>query len=149
MPDFDYRGYQVSLRSYKVGERQWTLEAHVQKITGTGVQIAPFDITLGSKQVYDRNWLGNRTKTLLKALVVLGGDKVPTAQLADLLWPDSDADEGAHFEVEGTLELGDEGDPIDSAGKWPGRSRSRVTRGASLGPFVPDSMTTSGWMPSA
>lgn len=41
MPDFDYHGYQVSLRSYKVGERQWTPEALVQKTTGTDVQIAP------------------------------------------------------------------------------------------------------------
>lgn len=51
-----------------------------------------FRVEINGKVIYDRDWRGARGKTLLKALVVLGGYKVPAEHLADLLWPDADGD---------------------------------------------------------
>ncbi len=50
-------------------------------------------IEIGEKTIYDRKWRGGRNKTLLKALVVHGGKKIPMTQLADLLWPDAEGDQ--------------------------------------------------------
>lgn len=47
-------------------------------------------LRFGSHVIYDREWRGDRTKALLKALVVLGGQKISAEQLCDLLWPDSE-----------------------------------------------------------
>ncbi|MBV2264972.1 MAG: hypothetical protein KUL79_15680 [Thauera sp.] len=49
-------------------------------------------VEISGKVIYDRNWRGNRTKTLLKALIVLGGHKVSVQRLCDLLWPDAEGD---------------------------------------------------------
>ncbi|MBS0510205.1 MAG: hypothetical protein JSR42_03340 [Proteobacteria bacterium] len=49
-------------------------------------------VEIGDIVIYDRNWRGNRTKTLLKALIVLGGHKVSVQRLCDLLWPDAEGD---------------------------------------------------------
>ncbi len=51
-----------------------------------------FGVEIDGRPLYDRDWHGPRTKTLLKALVVLGGSKVGIAQLADLLWPEAEGD---------------------------------------------------------
>lgn len=53
-------------------------------------------IEINGQLIYDRNWRGNRTKALLKALIVLGGHKVSVQRLCDLLWPDA---EGDHAQV--------------------------------------------------
>ncbi len=50
-------------------------------------------IEIGDKTIYDRKWRGGRSKTLLKALLVHGGRKIPMNQLADLLWPDAEGDQ--------------------------------------------------------
>lgn len=51
-----------------------------------------FEVTIDGLPLYDRNWHGKRSKTLLKALIVLGGHKVSSSQLSDLIWPDADGD---------------------------------------------------------
>jgi tetratricopeptide (TPR) repeat protein len=59
------------------------------------VQITTFGelcVEINGKKLYDRDWHGTRTKTLLKALIVLGGYKVSAERLCDLLWPDADGD---------------------------------------------------------
>ena len=59
------------------------------------VQITTFGelcVEINGKRLYDRDWHGTRTKTLLKALIVLGGYKVSAERLCDLLWPDADGD---------------------------------------------------------
>ena len=50
-------------------------------------------LEVGDKAIHDRKWRGGRSKTLLKALIVHGGQKVPMSQLADLLWPDAEGDQ--------------------------------------------------------
>lgn len=49
-------------------------------------------VEIAGQVIYDRNWRGNRTKALLKALIVLGGHKVSVQRLCDLLWPDAEGD---------------------------------------------------------
>lgn len=59
------------------------------------VQITTFGelrVEINGQVIYDRDWHGARGKTLLKALIVLGGHKVAAERLADLLWPDADGD---------------------------------------------------------
>jgi len=59
------------------------------------VQITTFGelcVEINGKRLYDRDWHGTRTKTLLKALIVLGGYKVSAERLCDMLWPDADGD---------------------------------------------------------
>lgn len=51
-----------------------------------------FRIEIGEHVVHDRKWRGGRTKTLLKALIVFGGEDIAMDHLADLLWPDTDGD---------------------------------------------------------
>ncbi len=50
-------------------------------------------VRVGARLLFDRDWRGERAKSLLKALVVLGGRKVSAETLASLLWPDADADQ--------------------------------------------------------
>lgn len=50
-------------------------------------------VRVGARLLYDRDWRGERAKSLLKALVVLGGRKVSAERLANLLWPDADGDQ--------------------------------------------------------
>jgi len=50
-------------------------------------------VRVGARLLYDRDWRGARAKSLLKALVVLGGRKVSAETLANLLWPDADGDQ--------------------------------------------------------
>jgi len=50
-------------------------------------------VRVGARLLYDRDWRGERAKSLLKALVVLGGRKVSAETLANLLWPDADGDQ--------------------------------------------------------
>ncbi len=62
---------------------------------GHPVQITTFGelrVEINGRTLYDRDWHGNRSKTLLKALIVLGGHKVSAERLCDLLWPDADGD---------------------------------------------------------
>lgn len=59
------------------------------------VQITTFGelcVEINGRRLYDRDWHGTRTKTLLKALIVLGGYKVSADHLCDMLWPDADGD---------------------------------------------------------
>lgn len=59
------------------------------------VQITTFGelcVEINGRRLYDRDWHGTRTKTLLKALIVLGGYKVSADRLCDMLWPDADGD---------------------------------------------------------
>lgn len=60
---------------------------------GTAVRIrtlGEFSVEIGGRRIFDRDWKGRRTKTLLMALICEGGSKVSLDRLADLLWPDSD-----------------------------------------------------------
>ncbi len=50
-------------------------------------------VRVAARLLYDRDWRGERAKSLLKALVVLGGRKVSAETLAKLLWPDADGDQ--------------------------------------------------------
>lgn len=50
-------------------------------------------VRVGARLLYDRDWRGERAKSLLKALVALGGHKVSAETLANLLWPDADGDQ--------------------------------------------------------
>ncbi|MDP2433732.1 MAG: BTAD domain-containing putative transcriptional regulator [Pseudomonadota bacterium] len=50
-------------------------------------------VRVGARLLYDRDWRGERAKSLLKSLVVLGGRKVSADTLAKLLWPDADGDQ--------------------------------------------------------
>lgn len=52
--------------------------------------LGEFVVEVGGRRIYDRDWKGARTKSLLIALICEGGQKVPADHLADLLWPDSD-----------------------------------------------------------
>jgi DNA-binding SARP family transcriptional activator len=59
------------------------------------IQITTFGelcVAINGKKLYDRDWHGTRTKTLLKALIVLGGYKVSAERVCDMLWPDADGD---------------------------------------------------------
>ena len=59
------------------------------------VQITTFGelcVEINGRRLYDRDWHGTRTKTLLKALIVLGGYKISAERLCDMLWPDADGD---------------------------------------------------------
>lgn len=49
-------------------------------------------VRVGDTLLYDRQWRGKSTKTLLKALVAFGGNKVSADLLKDTLWPDQDGD---------------------------------------------------------
>jgi DNA-binding SARP family transcriptional activator len=51
-----------------------------------------FRLTVRDHIIYDRKWKDRRTKVLLKAIVALGGSKVPLDSIIDLVWPDSDGD---------------------------------------------------------
>lgn len=52
-----------------------------------------FIVEIKGRRLYDRDWKGQRTRSLLLALVGEGGYKVPVERLSDLLWPDSDGDQ--------------------------------------------------------
>lgn len=54
--------------------------------------LGEFTLEINGKVLFDREWRGNRTKTLLKALIVLGGHKVSVEHLCDLLWPGAEGD---------------------------------------------------------
>ncbi|SDB33228.1 DNA-binding transcriptional activator of the SARP family [Desulfonatronum thiosulfatophilum] len=58
--------------------------------------LGDFVMTVGNQILYDRKWRGERTKLLLKALIVNGGTKVSKELLVDLLWPDKDGDMAAN-----------------------------------------------------
>ncbi len=47
-------------------------------------------IDIGGRKIYDRKWRGGATKTLLKAIVALGGKKISNETIFDLIWPDAD-----------------------------------------------------------
>lgn len=49
-------------------------------------------LKVGEQVIYERDWRGERAKSLLKGLLVLGGRKVSAHELADMLWPDADGD---------------------------------------------------------
>lgn len=49
-------------------------------------------VQIGNQVIYDRKWHGGRTKALLKALIIYGGNKISEDTLIDTLWPDVDGD---------------------------------------------------------
>ena len=63
-------------------------QAHVRIHT-----LGEFVVEIRGRRLYDRDWKGQRTKSLLLALIGEGGYKVPVERLSDLLWPDSDGDQ--------------------------------------------------------
>jgi hypothetical protein len=63
-------------------------QAHVRIHT-----LGEFRVEIKGRRLYDRDWKGQRTKSLLRALIGEGGYKVPAERLSDLLWPDSDGDQ--------------------------------------------------------
>jgi PAS domain S-box-containing protein len=68
---------------------------NVSTMPGAAVSIRTlgrFSLTMNDQMIYDRFWRGRRPKELLKAIIALGGTKVPLEKLAYLLWPDSDGD---------------------------------------------------------
>jgi len=65
-------------------------QAHVRIHT-----LGEFRVEIKGRRLYDRDWKGQRTKSLLLALIGEGGYKVPAERLSDRLWPDSDGDQAA------------------------------------------------------
>lgn len=49
-------------------------------------------VRVRGRRLYDRDWHGVRTKSLLKAMIVLGGSKVSQERLCDWLWPGAEGD---------------------------------------------------------
>lgn len=49
-----------------------------------------FALRVGGRWMPEGSWRGRRSKTLLKALIALGGREVPIERLCDVLWPDAD-----------------------------------------------------------
>jgi DNA-binding SARP family transcriptional activator len=49
-------------------------------------------LQIGKHKIFDRDWRGRNTKTLLKTLMTLGGKKIAFETLYDIMWPDSDGD---------------------------------------------------------
>ncbi len=66
------------------------------------VTLGGLAVSVGGRTIFDRDWRGDRTKTLLKALIVLGGHKVSDESLCDLLWPDADGAQ-AHQNLKVTI----------------------------------------------
>ncbi len=58
------------------------------------ITFGDLQIRIGDCLIYDHAWKGEKTKALLKALIVFGGDKVSYDFLIDTLWPDSTGDAG-------------------------------------------------------
>lgn len=87
-PDFVERLKHI-LYSESVEVSDWVesdgVEIHIQTFGG-------FRIRIRGHIFHDRKWQGTRSMTLLKALIVYGGTKVPTDLLMDLLWPETDGD---------------------------------------------------------
>lgn len=54
--------------------------------------LGEFVVEIKGQRIYDRDWKGLRTKSLLMALVAAGCHKVSAERLADQLWPDSEGD---------------------------------------------------------
>ncbi len=54
--------------------------------------LGEFALEINGRRLFDREWRGNRIKTVLKALIVEGGRKVAADRLCDLLWPGDDGD---------------------------------------------------------
>ncbi len=55
--------------------------------------LGDFRVELGGQVLHDRKWRGGRTMTLLKALIVLGGEDIAVGHLTDWLWPDAEGDQ--------------------------------------------------------
>ena len=55
--------------------------------------LGEFVVEVKGRRIYDRDWKGLRTKSLLMALVAEGCYKIPAVRLADRLWPDSEGDQ--------------------------------------------------------
>lgn len=49
-------------------------------------------LQIGKHMIFDRDWRGRTTKTLLKTLITLGGKKIAFETLHDIMWPDADGD---------------------------------------------------------
>lgn len=54
-----------------------------------------FEVDIMGRTLYDRKWRGGRTKQLLKALIVFGGNRIQSDLILDLLWPDAEGDKAA------------------------------------------------------
>ena len=75
----------LRVRLFPMGDRCDATTAAVRIRT-----LGEFSVEIGGRRIFDRDWKGSRTKTLLMALICEGGSKVSVDRLADLLWPDSD-----------------------------------------------------------
>ncbi|MBN1983239.1 MAG: hypothetical protein JW795_17015 [Chitinivibrionales bacterium] len=64
-----------------------------------------FSIAIQGKTISDRKWLGSRTMSLLKAIVVNGCSNVSNDKLITILWPDSDRNSGMRNLKVGLLRL--------------------------------------------
>jgi DNA-binding SARP family transcriptional activator len=79
--------------SVKRGEKPSCPVTTVEKKSVVNIQtLGNFCLTINYQQLYDREWKGRRLKQLLKAIIALGGTKVPLEKLSRLCWPDSDGD---------------------------------------------------------
>lgn len=95
LPDYHRpRGFAAALRARLTSaptDRPIITPSEVRQVHVT--TLGGLHVRIGSRTLYDRDWRGKRTKALLKALVVLGGFKISTQRLCDLLWPDTEGDQ--------------------------------------------------------
>ncbi|EHR70313.1 DNA-binding transcriptional activator of the SARP family [Burkholderiales bacterium JOSHI_001] len=83
-------GLAERLRAQLLPPRSLPVEGDHQDLPVRVGMLGPLALQVGPRLLTDREWRGRRSKALLKALVVLGGHKVPADALCDLLWPDAD-----------------------------------------------------------
>ncbi|HHB74973.1 MAG TPA: hypothetical protein ENK84_00310, partial [Desulfobulbus sp.] len=71
-----------------------TLAERVRKAPIIITTLGTFSVTIkGGKTLTERNWHGAKVKKLLQSIIALGGNQVPTEQLAYMLWPDANGDQ--------------------------------------------------------
>ncbi len=87
-------------REYAAGlEERLKMDCRVCHPDPAGLPVAvttlgKFFVTVQDKRLLDdRDWYGPSVKDLLKAIIALGGSRIPTERLAELLWPDADGDQ--------------------------------------------------------
>jgi DNA-binding SARP family transcriptional activator len=90
-----HRSYDYATRLEEIlHTTQPFLGCHASEAPVAITTLGEFSVTVHSrKKLHDRNWYGPKAKDLLKAIIALGGSKVPTERLSYLLWPDANGDQ--------------------------------------------------------
>ena len=94
-----YQLYQPAGFYHKLEEKLFPPEPQEIKECVHPVRIktlGAFELEINGYKIYDRNWHGRQSKKLLKLLIAMGGKKVSTEKIAELLWPDADGDKAVN-----------------------------------------------------